>query len=161
MVDYPWDASKDARGIFVWFKAAVECTTTSDEMRGGNTMDQSLSQIPNPRMHNNLRRAYKTRVQLCNSLYQPSTTRHCQVLPVEPGTTRYWITWGEFALTASFGQARLKCRSYREIAGCTWMQFGLLLAGKCCCWQVMYRCWLASDVQVLASGCWQAVGDSP
>ena len=32
MVDYPWDGSKDARGIFVWFKAAVdlEYTTTSD-----------------------------------------------------------------------------------------------------------------------------------
>ena len=118
--------------------------------------------IPNPRMHNNLRRAYETRVQLCNILYQPSTTRHCQVLPVEPGTTRYWITWGEFALTASFGQARLKCRSYREIAGCTWMQFGLLLAGKWCPgagWQVLLagkRC-TGAGKWLLASGGWFAL----
>ena len=47
-------------------------------------------------------------------------------------------------------------RNYREIAGCTWMQFGLLLAGKCCCWQVMYRCWLASAPGWQAMyRCWQ------
>ena len=32
MVDYLWDASKDARGVFVRFKTAVECSTISDEL---------------------------------------------------------------------------------------------------------------------------------
>lgn len=168
MVDYPWDGWKDARGIFVWFKAAVECTTTSDETRGGNTMDQSLSQIPNPRMHNNLRRAYKTRVQLCNSLYQPSTTRHCQVLPVEPGTTRYWITWRGICTHCKFWSGKIEMLEttgkLQDVLGCSlacsWLASAA--AGKWCTgagWQVLLagkRC-TGAGKWLLASGGWFAL----